>query len=273
MKKERLVVVGFGRVGSSIAPRFAQAGWRVSVLPRSSASVRRAAQQGLHLADHDDLQRATVCFLAVPDREIAHVAQHISTDLGPKTALVHFSGAMPLSIMRGSPRRPLGSFHPLAAISDGLAVLDGHAVAVAADTEPLRALLTRVANAIGMHPLSVPEENRAMYHAGALIASGLFVALLDASASALTMAGLSREEAIAAILPLANSALQGVVQRGLEGGLTGPVVRGDLAVVEAHLAALPSDLAGIYRLLSQRALALSTTLPKESRQALARILV
>ena len=60
--------------------------------------------------------------------------------------------------------------------------------------------------------------------------------------------------------------------RGVEKGLTGPVVRGDVAVVQAHLEALPPELGAIYRLLSRRALKLVKTLPVETRAALERTL-
>jgi predicted short-subunit dehydrogenase-like oxidoreductase (DUF2520 family) len=70
-----------------------------------------------------------------------------------------------------------------------------------------------------------------------------------------------------------SSALRAIELRGLEKGLTGPVVRGDVGVVQSHLEALPPELGSIYRLLSRRALRLSTTLPPETRLALERLLV
>ncbi len=66
-----------------------------------------------------------------------------------------------------------------------------------------------------------------------------------------------------------RSAIHGIEARGLARGLTGPVPRGDLAVVQAHLAALPADLASLYRALSLRALGLvGERLPPETRNAL-----
>ena len=39
-----------------------------------------------------------------------------------------------------------------------------------------------------------------------------------------------------------NSALRGLATRGFAKGLTGPVVRGDVGVVQAHLDSLPAEL-------------------------------
>jgi predicted short-subunit dehydrogenase-like oxidoreductase (DUF2520 family) len=129
-----------------------------------------------------------------------------------------------------------------------------------------------MAHALGMTPLEVPETGRAAYHAGAVLSAGLMVSLLDAAVSSFEEAGLDRADALEALLPLTRSALRGVESRGLEKGLTGPVVRGDVSVVQAHLEALPPELGSLYRLLSRRALRLTPNLPPETRLALERLL-
>jgi predicted short-subunit dehydrogenase-like oxidoreductase (DUF2520 family) len=197
----------------------------------------------------------------------------VEEDLGPNTALVHCSGALPLSVFAGSrTKRAVGSFHPLAAISDPKDSLSGHAVALASTDRELHAQLERMAVALDMSAIEVPETGRASYHAGAVLSAGLVVALLDGAVSALEEAGLDRELALKSLLPLTTSALRGVQSRGLEKGLTGPVVRGDVSVVQAHLEALPAELGSLYRLLSRRALRLTPALPPETRLALERLL-
>lgn len=272
-KPPRVVIVGFGRVGGAIALGLRDAGWDVSVLPRSADSVRRAAGLKVFLADHDDLRAAQLCLLAVPDSAVVPAMELVEEDLGPATALVHCSGALPLSVFSTArSKRPVGSFHPLAAVSDPKDTLAGHAVALASTGRELHGHLARMASALEMSPLEVPETGRAAYHAGAVLSAGLLVALLDGAVSALEEAGLDRELALKSLLPLSSSALRGVQARGLEKGLTGPVVRGDVGVVQAHLEALPAELGSLYRLLSRRALRLTPALPPETRLALERLL-
>lgn len=269
----RVVIVGFGRVGGALALGLQAAQWDVAVLPRSADSVRRAASLRVFLADHDDLRAAQLCLLAVPDSAVVPAMELVEEDLGPNTALVHCSGALPLSVFAAAKgKRPVGSFHPLAAISDAKDPLTGHAVALATTDRQLHASLERMALALGMAPLEVPETGRAAYHAGAVLSAGLMVALLDGAVSAFEEAGLDRELALKSLLPLSNSALRGVQSRGLERGLTGPVVRGDVSVVQAHLESLPPELGSLYRLLSRRALRLTPALPPETRLALERLL-
>lgn len=269
----RVVIVGFGRVGGAIAMGLREAGWDVAVLPRSADSVRKAASLRVFLADHEDLRAAQLCILAVPDSAVVPAMELVEEDLGPATALVHCSGALPLAVFATArTKRPVGSFHPLAAISDPKDSLAGHTVALASTDRTLHGNLERMAAALGMAPLEVPETGRAAYHAGAVLSAGLLVALLDGAVSALEEAGLHRDVAIRALLPLSASALRGVSSRGLEKGLTGPVVRGDVGVVQAHLESLPPELGSLYRLLSRRALRLTPALPPETRLALERLL-
>jgi predicted short-subunit dehydrogenase-like oxidoreductase (DUF2520 family) len=274
--KPRVIVVGFGRVGGALALRLKAAGWPVAVLPRSNESVRRAARLGLKLADHEDLSAAVLCVLAVPDAVVVSTALGLVDDLGKDTALVHCAGALDLDAFGASAsmvKRLRGSFHPLVAISDARDPIADHSVAVAASDRALMPVLWRMALALRMRPIEVPEGRRAAYHAGAVMTAGLMVSLLDAAVAALGEAGIERTAAINALLPLAASALEGVNKRGLEKGLTGPIARGDVSVVRAHLEALPPPLASLYKLLSARALALvGDTLPAETRIALQRLL-
>ncbi len=271
----RLVIVGFGRIGGAMALGLKAQGYDVATLPRSQESVRKAARLGVRLADHDDLRRADICVLAVPDANVSGAAEAVAEDLGPETALVHCSGALTLeALLPGAKngKRPLGSLHPLVAVSDTQDSLAGGTAALAASDQALLANLEGMAKALGLSTIQVPETGRVAYHAGAVMSAGLLVSLADAAVAALEHAGVERDEAVKALVPLMESALRGVKARGVEKGLTGPVVRGDVAVVQAHLEALPPELGAIYRLLSRRALKLVQTLPVETRAALERTL-
>ncbi|MDQ3266907.1 MAG: DUF2520 domain-containing protein [Myxococcota bacterium] len=114
-----------------------------------------------------------------------------------------------------------------------------------------------MAQDLGLAPLVVPEDKRAAYHAGAVLAAGSLVSLLGAAIDAFGVAGISPKEAQAALVPLARSALRGLEQRGPVAGLTGPVVRGDVDVVRRHLESLPPELREIYKGLAYRAFVLT----------------
>jgi predicted short-subunit dehydrogenase-like oxidoreductase (DUF2520 family) len=126
---------------------------------------------------------------------------------------------------------------------------------------------------VGLRALRVPEKHRAAYHAGAVLSAGGVVAALSAAVEAFRVAGISEEDALAALLPLTRSALRGVEARGLAAGYTGPIARGDSEVVAAHLAALPPPVAAVYRPLSRRGLELARSrLTPEARVLLEELL-
>jgi predicted short-subunit dehydrogenase-like oxidoreductase (DUF2520 family) len=268
-----VVVVGMGRLGGALALALAGRRWPVRVLSRAEEGRRRAEALGLTSATRKDLTRARVCLLCVPDAAVPSVARELGARLPRGVALVHCAGALPLTALGPARGRALGSFHPLCAVSDPRDPLTGHTVALSTRSRALREVLRRMAADVGLRPLEVPEAHRAAYHAGAVLSAGGLVALASTAVEALGRAGISPEDALAALLPLMRSALRGVEARGLAGGLTGPVVRGDAGVVAAHLAALPSPVAEVYRPLSRRALALAAPrLTPEARAALERLL-
>lgn len=272
-RRPRILVVGGGRLGGALALSLSTRGWPVSVLSHTDEGRRRVIALGLKPATPAHLEQARVALLCVPDKAVPEVAREMARKLGRGAALVHCAGALSLAAL-GTPRgRPLGSFHPLCAVSDPRDSLAGHAVALSTRSRSLRAVLRRIAEDLEFQVLEIPEARRAAYHAGAVLSAGSAVALLSVAVEALGHAGISEDEALRALLPLMRSALRGVEARGLERGLTGPVVRGDAGVVAAHLAALPPRVAEVYRLLSQQALRLvGSRLPPEAHAHLTKLL-
>lgn len=272
-RRARVVIVGAGRLGGALALALQAKRWPVRVYSRDDAGRERTRALGLKPATLADLEKARVCVLCVPDAAVPSVSQALSLELPSSVALVHTAGALPLSALETQRGRAVGSFHPLCAVSSARDSLAGHTAAISTRSPALRALLQRMAEDVGFAMFDVPEQHRAAYHAGAVLSAGGLVALADAAVGALGAAGIEPEAALQALLPLMRSALRGIEARGLSGGLTGPIVRGDAGVVAAHLAALPADIAPLYAQLSRRALRLaSDRLRPEPRAALQALL-
>jgi predicted short-subunit dehydrogenase-like oxidoreductase (DUF2520 family) len=268
-----VVIVGAGRLGGALALALTAKRWPVRLHSRGDDGRQRAKALGLKSATAADLKRARVVLLCVPDAAVPSVAKELSTTLPRTAALVHTAGALSLDALGTAPGRTRGSFHPLCAVSSPHDSLAGHTAAVSTRSRALRDVLRHMAKDVGLQVIDVPESHRAAYHAGAVMSAGGLVALADAAVAALGAAGIAPDAALAALLPLMRSALRGVEARGLSGGLTGPIVRGDAGVVQAHLGALPEDVAPLYQLLSRRALRLAgSRLNPESRAALEHLL-
>jgi predicted short-subunit dehydrogenase-like oxidoreductase (DUF2520 family) len=212
---ERVQVIGRGRAGGAIAARL--------------------EQQGL-LRDED----AELVLLCVPDGAIAKVARTIAP--GPWVA--HVSGATPLSHLAPHTRR--FSLHPLQTFTRrrGAEQIDGAWGAVSGEHEEARRVGWWLAGTLGLRPFELDDDRRALYHAGAVMASNYLVTLYRAASAALVAAGAPPE----ALVPL----MQRTIDNGFD--LTGPIARGDWSTVERHLHALEQslpDLVPVYRVLAE----------------------
>lgn len=265
--KPRLAFVGAGRVGAALAVGFARAGWQVSAVA-SRDEGRRTRLTGLipgargFAEAQAVLDDADLIFLTVPDDAIAGIAASLHLYSGQ--ALVHTSGALPASVLAPAMAAgtAAGGFHPLVAFADhdqALADLVGSTVAVEGD-ESLLPLLGELAESIGAHPVTLPEGGKTAYHAAAMMAAGGLVGLLDAIASVARAAGLDERSAVAVYAPLARQALANAERMGIDGALTGPLLRGDVGTLRGHLETLRQhapDTVPLYVEVARREVAIA----------------
>ena len=78
--------------------------------------------------------------------------------------------------------------------------------------------------------------SKAAYHAAAVLAAGGVIALLDAIAELGRVAGLDEAGSLAIYGPLIEGTLGNARALGIRAALTGPMTRGDVGTLEAHLA-------------------------------------
>ena len=214
---ESVRVIGAGRVGSAVAARLADRGV-------------------------ESREEADVVLLCVPDTAIADVASSLA--LGDLSWVAHTSGATPLSALDPHERR--FGLHPLQSFTRarGSEQLDGVYAAVTAETPEARDAAFELADLLGLQPFDLAERDRALYHAGAAIASNYLVTLHRAAAEIFDEVGAPVE----ALRPL----MQGVIDNDFE--LTGPIARGDWATVDRHLVAIRKRkprLEPLYRVLAE----------------------
>jgi len=233
MASMNIAIVGAGRAGTSLD------------------AALRAVGHHVTLVHHDDLPVAfdaslDLVILAVPDDAIAAVAARLV--LSAPTVLAHLSGARGRDVLRAHPR--VGSLHPLAILTDpsvGATRMHGGVFAVAGDE-----LLYEVVASLDGRVVEVSEERRVLYHATAVAAANHVVALMAHVEILAHGVGLD----LADFLPLARQALDDVAALGPQAALTGPVARGDVATIKAHLAAVPEAERSTYAALAQRAQAI-----------------
>jgi predicted short-subunit dehydrogenase-like oxidoreductase (DUF2520 family) len=227
-----IAVIGTGRAGSSF-----------------SRALRRVGHD-VQLLSHDELSSLAspeLILLCVPDDAIANVAAKIA--LSDDYVVAHAAGSRTLEVL--APHRRVGSLHPLMALpdaEDGAQRLFGATYCVAGDD-----LVRSVATSLGGRIISLADSERTVYHAAAVVASNHLVALMGQVRTLAESIGLTLED----FLPLANQSLRDVATLGPDEALTGPASRGDMATIDAHLAALPESERATYVALANAAFELA----------------
>jgi predicted short-subunit dehydrogenase-like oxidoreductase (DUF2520 family) len=248
----RIALIGPGRAGGAVAAALVAAGGHVIGVagrtPDSPAVRAAAATFGAAAGSAGEVvATADLVFIATPDAAIDGVASSIAGAVSSDALVIHLAGARGLDALAAIPART-GVLHPLQSMPDaerGRDRLAGAYAAVTGDAE-----VTELARAIGLVPFTLADTDRVAYHAAACIASNHLVALL-AQVEACS------DVPVEAFLPLVRATVDNVAALGTGAALTGPVARGDVATVRAHLGAIPEAEREAYVALARRAAVLA----------------
>jgi len=235
-------VIGAGRVGAVLAAALRAAGHPVvAAAGESDASRARMAAllPGVRAAKPTDVARACdTLLLTVPDDMLGNVVAQLAAAgaIRPGQRVVHTSGRHGLAVL--APARELGArpvaLHPAMTFTGTAVDLDRLSGCVfGLTTEPAdRAYAEALVADLGGRPMWVPEEMRTLYHAGLAHGANHLVTLVTEAMEILTAAG--ADDPAGTLRPLLTAALDNALAAG-DQALTGPIVRGDLGTVRAHL--------------------------------------
>ena len=251
--------VGSGRAARSLARSLARRGHRLVIARRGDSAERLSGDLGAELAAAEEvLASADLTILAVPDGKVARLAEGLAADAaaGEQRVVLHLAGSLGLEALR--PLAQAGyataAMHPLQVLS-GWRIPPGTTFAVEADAAA-RPLVARLVADLNGVEIELPAGARVAYHAAAVIAANLGMTLLAEAVDLLDQLGIDRGEALQGLSGLVRGGLEASLDSGLPAALTGPVTRGDVGTVAAHLEALAGDpeLQAAYRAVSGLAL-------------------
>ena len=269
-----LAFVGAGRAAGALAMASVTAGYQVvAVASRDPAhAADLAGRVGARAVPSalTAMRTAEITFLTVPDSAVSAVAASVAAS----GATLHGRGVVHCSASLGVDTvaalrvtaAAVGSLHPLQALAGtgSAPLLRGSLMAIDADLA-LRTPLRRLVLDLGGLPVALPAGARALYHAAAVLAGNAPLALLATATELLEAAGLDPMTAEEGLLALMEGAIANARQAGPRAALTGPVARGDVATVAAHLAALAGrpDVEALYRAVAREIVRLAGTEGRE----------
>lgn len=240
-------------MGWHLAQALQSAGHTITAVYSRSASSREVLAQRLpHAQPVGSLNfqsiAADVALIAVPDAALASVAAALQVK--PGTVVAHTSGSQPLSILNPVEGAETGVFYPLQTFSKTKTV-DFQQIPIlleARDEETLQLLLS-LAQSISSTVEAVASGARKQLHLAAVFACNFTNHLLGISRELLEEANLPHH----LLQPLLQETIAKAMQQHPYTVQTGPAIRHDQNVIEAHLHMLQQQpqLQELYRLLTQ----------------------
>lgn len=239
----RIGVVGAGRVGAVLAAALRAAGHDVVAVAGESPASRTRIETllpGVRVDKPSAVARSCdLLLLTVPDDMLGNVVTMLSASGAIRAGqrVVHTSGKHGLAVLQ--PAADLGAevlaMHPAMTFTGtdvDLGRLAGCVYGVTATLDTHQLARDLVAD-LGGTIVWVPEDRRTLYHAGLAHGANHLVTLVTQAMDLLSASG--AEDPAATLRPLLNAALDNALSYG-SAALTGPVVRGDVETVRAHLA-------------------------------------
>ncbi|MDQ4008712.1 MAG: DUF2520 domain-containing protein [Actinomycetota bacterium] len=241
----RIGVVGAGRVGAVLAAALRGAGHEiVAVAGESDASRTRIETllPGVPVRKPSAVARAAdVLLLTVPDDALSNVATMLSAAgaIHAGQYVVHTSGRHGTDVLLPAAERgaDIAAMHPAMTFTGTDLDLPRVPEAMFGCTggDDVRPLVERLVRDLGGRPVWVEEEQRVLYHAALAHGANHLVTLVNQAADLLRTTGVAEPASV--LRPLLEAALDNALDYG-DAALTGPIVRGDVETVRAHLRTL-----------------------------------
>jgi predicted short-subunit dehydrogenase-like oxidoreductase (DUF2520 family) len=239
----RIGVVGGGRVGAVLAAALRAAGHEISAVAGESAASRTRIETllpGVRVDKPTAVARSCdLLLLTVPDDMLGNVVTMLSAAGAIRTGqyVVHTSGKHGLAVLEPAAARGARvlAMHPAMTFTGtdlDLARLPGCVFGVTA-AENTRALARTLVDDLAGRLVWVDEDKRTLYHAGLAHGANHLVTVVAQAMDLLRASG--AEDPAATLRPLLTAALDNALTYG-DAALTGPIVRGDVETVRAHLA-------------------------------------
>lgn len=280
-----LNIIGCGRVGRALARLWADDGaFQVQdVFDRQREQNQAAVAfigSGCAVDAVGQMRGAGAWMLTPPDDQIVACCTELAASgrLAAGNIVFHCSGALPSRDL--APAAACGavvaSVHPLKSFADpAIAVRTFGGTHCAAEGDAAALTVLRPAfERIGGIVSEIDPGFKTVYHAASVIVCNYLTALLETGLRCYEKSGFERETALRMMEPLVRETLDNVFKLGTVQALTGPIARGDHAVVAHQVAALAAwdkRTAAIYQQLGAVALELARAQGKADGNALAAI--
>jgi predicted short-subunit dehydrogenase-like oxidoreductase (DUF2520 family) len=281
----KLNIIGAGRAGRALGRVFSVS--RAFVIGDIFDCVNEAAEHaaasigaGRAVRSLNEMHPADVWMLTPSDDQIVACGKALAASglLQAGNVVFQCSGASPSHELAAVVPFAIAvaSVHPLRTFADPAMAAQTFAGTYCAAEGDVAALdvLRPALEASGARVSLIEPQFKTIYHAASVIVCNYLTALMEAGLRGYAKAGLERDDALRMMEPLVRETLDNVFRLGTVEALTGPIARGDGAVVMRQVAALAQwdpKIEGVYRQLGRIAVELAQARAKADAAALEEI--
>lgn len=253
--------IGSGKVGTSFgkllnAKNVPLSGYYSRHIDTAMNTAKQLSCQAFETLEALVLQ-SDLIGITVNDDQIDHVVEdlvELNVDLSDKM-FFHMSGAHDSLTLK---KLNVNSFslHPLKAfpqVVESASAFESVFFSLEGATRSSREWI----ESLGIDYFEIQSEQKALYHAAAVIVSNYLVTVIDFGLNQFAEMGLDKATAMKALWPLISGTIMNIEAIGTEKALTGPIVRGDCETIEKHLAVLDINSKALYKALGRHTLTMT----------------
>ncbi len=245
--------IGSGNLAWHLAPVLDNVGYTVKEVysqnpKHAGALVGRLYQAHVKATLDFSTSSSEIFIIAASDDAIQDIVREII--LPEDSILVHTSGSQPLDLLGFAATANTGVFYPLQTFSKAKKVdFSEVPIFIESERDEVVHLLIKMAKAVSKKVKQISSEDRKALHVAAVFASNFSNHMLTIAKAVVEKNGLDFE----LLKPLIAETLNKSLIIGPESAQTGPAKRGDMEILDNHLAFLQNDpkVAEIYKIISQ----------------------
>ncbi len=246
--KNKIVIIGFGKLGSHLYYSLKNAGYK---------NVNKITKKSSDGIINDSARNSEIIFICSRDGEIENIARKLkSLKINSGTKYVfHTSGALDSGILKAVKSKNIfiASFHPVQTFDSPAKNKSGYFeniyIALEGDKEAVK-IGTEIARKIGSKPILLSKESKILHHICSVFLSNYLIALFSQIPQILQKSldfgnnksryinGFNNVNFFDIYEPIIKSTLLNIKNKGIVDSLTGPIVRNDLKTIEIHLETL-----------------------------------
>ncbi len=243
-----LSIVGAGRVGRTLGKRLRERAWRIGAVVTRSGATSRAAVRAIGAGTPfsrltADPFAANVILLCTADDDLPALVHTLAKIGGAKCKgkiILHTSATLDRTVLAPLARcgAATGSLHPMQAFG-GKVIPNLSGVIFGVEGDPrARRMAQSIGSSLGGIPVAINTRDKPIYHAAAVMAAGGAYPAIEAGAQLLVGIGFTRARAMQTLIPLIRQIFDNIERIGPRAAWTGPLSRGDYAIVARHAKAL-----------------------------------